>query len=501
MPAPFSDQRFTFSNPDGSTVEVRGWGNQYYAVFETLDGYTVVEDPETGYFTYARLSGGTGRLESTGVRAGQADPESLGLPQHLRPRQAAAKEQAAEVRGAENVQSRWEVRRAQKKGGPAPSLPNAAADFGPSPAAAVTGRKVGLCILVEFPDVPATIARHDVDRFCNEQGYTGFGNNGSVRDYFHEVSGGKVTYTNVVTAYYKAAHKRSYYTNESIPQPVRARKLVREALDELVAGGFNFSRLSVDSDGYVYALNIFYAGDVVNNWAKGLWPHHWHLRRPYKVGERRKFFDYQITNLGSELSLGTFCHENGHMLCDFPDLYDYGDESWGAGAFSLMAYGDVDKKNPVHVDAYLKAEAGWASRLTSITPGTTATVHSGQNDFHVFTKSATEYFIIENRQQSGRDAELPDSGLAIWHVDENGSNSNEQMTRQSHYECSLEQADGQFDLERNKNPGDAGDLFGDPGRTRFADDTTPDSRWWNGRVSGLNITSVSAPGITMTFKT
>ena len=37
----------------------------------------------------------------------------------------------------------------------------------------------------------------------------GFGNNGSVRDYFYDNSRGKLTYTNAVTQYYTAAHNRS----------------------------------------------------------------------------------------------------------------------------------------------------------------------------------------------------------------------------------------------------------------------------------------------------
>ena len=186
------------------------------------------------------------------------------------------------------------------------------------------------------------------------------------------------------------------------------------------------------------------------------------------------------------------------MTCDFPDLYDYGGESMGAGHFCLMAHGGSEK-NPVHVCAYLKNAAGWATSLTPITPGMSARVDAAQNDFYIIEKNQTEYFIIENRQQTGRDASLPDRGLVIWHIDELGSNNYEQMTSSRHYECSLEQADNRFDLEHGANAGDSEDLFGAPDAVRFANDTGPNSQWWDGSQSGLNIEDISTPGATMTF--
>jgi hypothetical protein len=211
-------------------------------------------------------------------------------------------------------------------------------------------------------------------------------------------------------------------------------------------------------------------------------------------------YDYQFTDMGSELTLGTFCHENGHMVCDFPDLYDYGFESRGAGSYSLMAYGGSGK-NPAQVDAYLKHAAGWSTKVTEITPAMIASVQAAKNDFYVFVRDPSEYFIVENRQQAGRDALLPDSGLAIWHVDTTGTNNNEQMTPALHYECSIEQGDGRFDLERNVNAGDGADLFASPQASRFAADTTPNSHWWSGAASGLTIEQISAPGAVMTFRT
>ena len=47
MAARFDGQIFTFTQPDGTPIQLRGWGDQYYAVFETLDGYTVAKNPAT----------------------------------------------------------------------------------------------------------------------------------------------------------------------------------------------------------------------------------------------------------------------------------------------------------------------------------------------------------------------------------------------------------------------------------------------------------------------
>ena len=165
-----------------------------------------------------------------------------------------------------------------------------------------------------------------------------------------------------------------------------------------------------------------------------------------------------------------------------------------------MCYGGADK-NPVHVSAYLKNEAGWTSKLTTLTPGSSFPVSAGTNDFLLHAKNSTEYFIIENRRQAGRDAALPDAGLLIWHVDENGSNSNEQMTAAQHYELSLEQADNRFDLEHRANQGDSSDLYGSPDNQAFGDATAPNSKWWDGTASGLDIVAVSGPGAVVTVKT
>jgi hypothetical protein len=59
---------------------------------------------------------------------------------------------------------------------------------------------------------------------------------------------------------------------------------------------------------------------------------------------------------------------------------------------------------------------------------------------------ATEYFLLENRLQMDRDASIPGSGIAVWHIDELGDHSNQNLEPNSkhlNYEVTLVQADNQ----------------------------------------------------------
>src|SRR5262245_38230759 len=73
MSTSFSGAPFTFTQPDGSKLQVRGWGDQHYAVFETLDGYTVTKNPATGFWEVAQRSEDGTRLEPVPTGFGMAD--------------------------------------------------------------------------------------------------------------------------------------------------------------------------------------------------------------------------------------------------------------------------------------------------------------------------------------------------------------------------------------------------------------------------------------------
>ena len=201
--------------------------------------------------------------------------------------------------------------------------------------------------------------------------------------------------------------------NSAVIIGARTRQLIEEALADLKDKGFDFGALSVDEEGDVYALNVFYAGPCTNNWNEGLWPH--------------------SSSLASVFGVGLYC---------------------------LMCWGGPDDKNPTRVCAYMKYKAGWADTVVFLNEtGGAFQSRAGANEFFVFRRNSTEYFILENRQRQLRDSSLTAAGLAIWHVDEQGSNDDEDMTPAKHYECSLEQADKRWDLEHRQNLGDAGEPF------------------------------------------
>lgn len=496
MSMPFRDRPLTLTQPDGSTIEARGSGNQHVARFETLDGRPIVRDPETGWYRPAQPDGGA---ETASGNAFSAMESSAGV----------ATAEAETMAGLPRIVSRWQERRDERRqdqrAGADAMESSALEASGPPPRKPIIGAYVGLTLLVDFADEPATIPREEVEAFCNRRGYRGYGNNGSVRDYFFDNSGGLLDYTNIVLPYYRARHPRSYYTDPSQAYPKRAQELIREALAKLVADRFDPRRLTADGSNFVRALNVFYAGRRENEWSTGLWPHQSRLGPAVRLGRRRRAADYQITDMGDELTLGTFCHENGHMVCNFPDLYDYDEEaesSNGAGKFCLMCFGGLAprERNPAQISAYLKHAAGWSSDPTRLTPGQRVSLAAGRNQFAIHRRSATEYYLIENRAASGRDAGLDANGLAVWHVDELGNNSHQDGTAARHYECALVQADGLRELEERIDDGDDHDLFKAGHNSALSDSGNPHCRWWDGTASRLSIKEISAAGPTMTFK-
>ena len=121
---------------------------------------------------------------------------------------------------------------------------------------------------------------------------------------------------------------------------------------------------------------------------------------------------------------------------------------------------------------------------------------------------------MENREQTGFDAVIPQEGLAIWHVDEtkgsfgfNDPNTDEGHPflfgwpeDGSHYRVALLQADADFDMERGFNRGDSGDVYHGFGVDAITGITSPDLQAYQGGNLIANdnaITDVGASAATI----
>ena len=521
---PFADQ-YTFTQPDGTRIVLWGEGDDFSAVFETLDGYTVMFDPKSKAYFYARLNAAADELVSTGVQVGLGDPSQLGLALHLRLNPVVAKAQAAaryqQWDQALEISQRWQELKNARHAAETATLTASA----PKTVATLSvGTRIGLCLLADFSDDVATMPSTEIFNFCNADFYEDYGNNGSVKMYFKYNSNGLLTYSNIVAGYVRLPRPKSYYNDTSQSCFFQGNLVVRDAIAALRALPNyttqilpTFGPLSVDSSNRVLALNLFFAGENSGVWAYGLWPHCGGLTN---VGAQelsaggKKVFRYEMTQIGSRLEMGLFCHENGHLLFGYPDIYDFGfDSVGGAGLFCIMNSG-WRGPNPTQICAYLKYMAGWASitelnSASSLTATVTAPYGTNFNHFYRYAKPGvpTEYFIVENRRQAGRDANIASSGVAIWHVDELGNRDNQSLvpnTNHANYEVTLVQADNRWDFENNVNIGDPNDLYynGNPAAgysNAFSDFTSPSASWWDGSRSGINFHDFSASGDTMTF--
>jgi M6 family metalloprotease-like protein len=476
-------ERLQLPQERGDRVELIVFGDEFYARYETPSGYTAIYDPALGRFTYAQLA--SGHLVSTGVPVEKPPPP--GLRTHLR--------EDPEVRNARFTR-RYDELRPQERLAAGGGLQTFGVQGG-----LLEGRRLsqgqirGLTILVDFPDLQSAVTAADVDALLNQPGYSANGNRGSVRDYFLTVSGGKLDYRNTVVGPIRLSRPQSFYERTSF---------VREALPLAVqAHNLDLAEFDARVEGIIDGVNFMYAGRTVYKGA--LWPHNGVEEIRFANGMRTHF--YMLTSLGRErvdLSIGTFCHETGHLLLRAPDQYDYAERdgdfeaSAGIGRYCLMGSGNHlgSGRAPAAICAYIRDLLDWPTETVLLNQPGRYELRQGDyaRVYKYETNHPNEYFLLENRTRAGIDSQLPASGLAVYHCDTLGSNEWEEGTAARHYALALLQADGSLDLETNRNNGDGGDLYGAVAGLALGDATVPNSRLWDGSSSGLSVSGIGAPG-------
>jgi len=210
---------------------------------------------------------------------------------------------------------------------------------------------------------------------------------------------------------------------------------------------------------------------------------------------------YAYLTIPEDGRLGVIAHEMGHLLFQWPDLYDTDYSSAGLGNWCIMAGGswNNDGDTPALPCAWCKAAQGWADVAVAAGKQTIALprVMDHQRIWKL-TNSAlpsSEYFLLENRERQGFDAYLPGGGLLIYHVDD----TRPANTNEPHYKVGLIQADALLDLEENISGGDDGDPY--PGSTNnrtFDALSRPASLAHSGQPSGIAVREISDASLVMT---
>jgi M6 family metalloprotease-like protein len=242
-----------------------------------------------------------------------------------------------------------------------------------------------------------------------DKNVTGQPVNGSMADYYRELSCGKFKLTGKVFEPVTVSKQRNDYNTT----PNRWAMLT-EALDVLLA------RDGKDALNDFDGLYFIYAGSRLQTQRGGIfWPHR------ASVGYQGKRWAYFICPEGGDRmeSISVASHEFGHML-GLPDLYARPDSSGseGLGIWCTMSTGHGRSGKPLHFSAWCKEQLGWLKPCV-IDPTVQqklilSPVNGSATECYkvLLRPDGSEYLLLENRVRKGFDRDLPGEGLLIWRV-------------------------------------------------------------------------------------
>ncbi len=432
---------------DGSFVTITVRGDEHGHMAFTADNRPLFLNEATGNYEYAALK--SGAICGSGIIAAdsgnrKADAKAFLNTQDAtaimqvfsaaRKQTAAAKSQAAAARmqATATASGQSSTVRRQSASGPKRLLIN---DF------PTLGEPHSLVILVSFSDKDFKLGG-DTHNFytdmLNKEGFTyENGANGSARDFYVASSSGMFRPTFDVIGPVQLPNSSTYYgaNRGGNDDPERLYKFVYDTFslaDSLV----DYSQYDYDHNGYVDNVYIIYAGggEADGGGTSTIWPHSYSYEDfgygsleldGIKMGSYACGNEIRGGSGGQITGIGTFTHEFGHVL-GLPDLYDvdYGYTTFPPGAFDTMSNGSYNNNmnTPPLFSAFERAELGWADYTELSDTTDTVVVIPDLKDcnmgYRVSVKDKPgEFYVLENRQQSGWDAYLPGHGMLMWHID------------------------------------------------------------------------------------
>ena len=375
-----------------------------------------------------------------------------------------------------------------------------------------TGELHGLVILAEFSDYGFQLEnpKEKFTRQLNEEGYSDDGATGSVSDYYKDQSNGQFSPKFDVVGPVKLTEKMAYYgaDNFSTKDPNVYNLIIDACKLADSQYGVNFADYDNNKDGKADLVYVVYAGYAQSNGASTntIWPQSWALS---KIGVELNLDNTAIDSYacsseldgtsGSQISgIGLFCHEFSHTL-GLPDIYATNETSskLTMGTWDVMDYGCYNNgmRTPAGFSSYEKSVVGWLTpeELTESAKGVELPVLGEANKAYKLTssKNPNEYYLLENRNKSNRwDKYLEGEGMLVIHVNYNEDvwNSNTVNNDPDNLGVHIIPANNDFSSESQ------GSSVVFPGTNQvkiFSDSTEPSATFSDGTLLGRPLTNIS----------
>ena len=423
-----------YPQPDGSVVEVQLVGDENFHYILSSDGFLLADTPEG--LVYADIEA-DGQINITNIRAGEPEKRSVAAKSYL----------SRADRGT--ISERMEIRRK--------SVPRRGPGLFPGTHFPNRGQQKVLVILVEYSDhaMETPNPQDYFDRMCNEIGFSDYNATGSAKDYFREVSSGQFDPDFDIYGPVTLPQPRSYYGGNSWSgddqNPEWMAIHACQALDDSV----DFSQYDCDGDGKIDNVYIFYAGrgEASGGSSDTVWPHSWNVTAaqytPY-IFDGVRLDHYACSNEWDGYipdGIGTLVHEFSHVM-GLPDIYSTSySGAFTPGTWDVMDGGSYNNnsRTPPLYNAFERYAMGWLEPMEIDGPvNATLPPISTNKAGIVKTNSQNEYFLLENRQQTGWDTYIPGHGMLIWHIDYDESvwQMNKVNDTPSHQYVDIEEADG-----------------------------------------------------------
>ena len=404
----------TLIQPDGDTLYCFASGDEFYNYLHDAEGYTIIQNPHTGYYVYAAKEGEG--LVATNYIAGRINPAVAGLVPNLNlsPNQILAKREA----WLSETPANFRTRSSETNHGTIHNIVIFIRFLGDS----------------DFPTPFSTPKKQFNDSTANTVSMYNYFKSASynqleIISHFYPIPNGDIilSYEDIYAGnYYRpynAVSNPGGYSESS--KTNREHGLLKRAVDAVKSQISASLNIDYNNDGNVDNI-CFIIKASAGGWNDLLWPHRWSLfsQSAEINGKRVMDYNFNLSTSGS-LETSTLCHEMFHTL-GAPDLYHYNQELnlTPVGQWDLM---ERNTTIPQHSGAYVKRKYGnWIDEpdIVEITTAGTYTLlplASGKKNvcYKIASENPNQYYYFEYRHRNSSyfESGIPGNGLLIYRID------------------------------------------------------------------------------------